>query len=44
MKLFISSVRAGLEQERDNLPGLVGALGHEPKRFEDFTAHPVLFG
>ena len=41
MRIFISSVRAGLELERDALPGLVKALGHEPVRFEDFTAQPV---
>ena len=38
MKVFISSVRRGLEQERDALPGLILALGHDPLRFEDFTA------
>lgn len=41
MKVFISSVREGLEAERDALPGLILALGHEPLRFEDFTARPV---
>lgn len=41
MKVFISSVRRGLEAERDALPGLIRALGHEPRRFEDFTAQPV---
>lgn len=41
MKVFISSVRRGLEGERDALPGLIAALGHEPKRFEDYTAQPV---
>ncbi len=41
MKVFISSVRRGLEDERDALPGLLLALGHEPIRFEDFTAQPV---
>lgn len=41
MKVFISSVRRGLEQERDALKGLLMALGHEPLRFEDFTAQPV---
>ncbi len=41
MKVFISSVRRGLETERDALPGLIRALGHEPLRFEDFTAQPV---
>lgn len=38
MMNFISSVRRGLEAERDALPGLIAALGHEPKRFEDFSA------
>ena len=38
MRIFISSVRRGLEVERDALPGLIRALGHEPVRFEDFTA------
>ncbi len=38
MGIFISSVRSGLEEERDALPGLVRALGHEPIRFEDFSA------
>lgn len=38
MKIFISSVRSGLEAERDCLPGLIMALGHQPQRFEDFTA------
>ncbi len=41
MKIFISSVRRGLEEERDALPGLISALGHEPRRFEDYTAKPV---
>lgn len=41
MKVFISSVRRGLEAERDALPGLIKALGHEPKRFEDYSAQPV---
>lgn len=41
MKVFISSVRRGLEEERDALPGLILALGHQPLRFEDFTAGPV---
>lgn len=39
--VFLSSVRRGLEQERDNLPALIGAIGHECKRFEDYTAQPV---
>ncbi len=41
MKVFISSVRRGLEDERDALPGLIQASGHVPKRFEDYTALPV---
>jgi hypothetical protein len=41
MVVFVSSVRLGLEAERDALPGLISALGYEPKRFEDFTALPV---
>lgn len=41
MQVFISSVRQGLEAERDALPGLIAALGHEPKRFEDYTARGV---
>src|SRR6266516_1176966 len=39
--VFLSSVRRGLEQERDNLPALIGAIGHECTRFEDYTAQPV---
>jgi hypothetical protein len=41
VRVFISSVRRGLEQERDALPGLLKAIGHEPVRFEDFTAQQV---
>ncbi len=41
MIIFISSVRRGLEEERDALPGLIEALGHAPRRFEDWTARPV---
>lgn len=41
MRVFISSVRRGLEAERDALPGLIMALGHEPKRFEDFGAQAM---
>ncbi|HVM35172.1 MAG TPA: DUF4062 domain-containing protein [Actinomycetota bacterium] len=41
MKVFISSVRRGLEEERDALHGLIQASGHVPKRFEDYTALPV---
>lgn len=41
VKVFISSVRRGLETERDALPGLIAAVGHEPSRFEDFTAQTV---
>ncbi len=39
--VFISSVRRGLETERDYLPGLLRASGYEPRRFEDFAAQPV---
>ena len=38
MRVFISSVRKGLEEERDSLHGLISALGHTPVRFEDFSA------
>ena len=38
VKVFLSSVRRGLEEERDALPGLIIAVGHEVVRFEDFTA------
>jgi nucleoside 2-deoxyribosyltransferase len=38
MRVFVSSVRRGLEAERDAVPGLILALGHEPVTFEDFTA------
>lgn len=38
---MISSVRRGLEAERDALPGLITALGHKPIRFEDLGAQPV---
>jgi hypothetical protein len=41
MKVFISSVRRGLEEERDALPGLIQATGNEPRRFEDYTAMNV---
>ena len=41
MKIFISSVRRGLEDERDALPALISALGHTPVRFEDFSAQSV---
>ena len=40
-KVFLSSVRRGLEEERDALSGLLKALGHIPIRFEDFTAQLV---
>lgn len=40
MRIFISSVRRGLEEERDALPGLIRALGHDPVMFENFTAKP----
>lgn len=38
--VFISSVRRGLEEERDSAPALISAIGHIPRRFEDFTAQP----
>ncbi|WP_055566885.1 DUF4062 domain-containing protein [Streptomyces atriruber] len=38
MKIFVSSARKGLEEERDALGGLITALGHTPVRFEDFSA------
>jgi hypothetical protein len=38
MRVLISSVRKGLEEERDALPGLITAVGHTPVRFEDFSA------
>jgi hypothetical protein len=38
VRVFISSVRKGLEEERDSLPGLINALGYTPVRFEDFSA------
>jgi len=41
MRIFVSSVRISLEQERDSLKGLILALGHAPVMFEDFTAQPV---
>lgn len=41
MRIFVSSVRVGLEQERDSLRGFIMALGHEPVMFEDFSAQPV---
>lgn len=41
MRIFISSVRRGLESERDSLPGLLSALGHTPVRFEDFGPQPT---
>jgi hypothetical protein len=39
--VFISSVRRGPEEERDALPGLILALGHEARRFEDLTAQAI---
>lgn len=41
MKIFISSARKGLEEERDVLDGLIRAMGHTPVRFEDFSAQPM---
>jgi Domain of unknown function (DUF4062) len=40
VKVMISSVRRGLEAERDALTGLIMALGHAAVRFEDFSALP----
>jgi Domain of unknown function (DUF4062) len=39
--VFLSSVRRGLEEERDSLPALIRAIGHECRRFEDYTAQPI---
>jgi Domain of unknown function (DUF4062) len=41
VRIFVSSVRRGLEEERDALPGLISAIGHTPVRFEDFSAQPL---
>ena len=41
VKVFISSVRRGLEEERGSLRGLIAAVGHTPLAFEDFTTQPV---
>lgn len=41
MNVFVSSVRRGLESERDYLPDLIRALGHQPLRFEDFGAQDL---
>jgi hypothetical protein len=41
VKVFISSVRRGLDEERDALPGIILAVGHTPLRFEDFSAQPM---
>ena len=38
VRIFISSTRAGPEEERDSLPGLITARGHDPVLFEQFTA------
>jgi hypothetical protein len=38
MQVFVSSVRHGLEEERDALPGLVAAIRYVPVRFADFAA------
>lgn len=38
MRPFISSVRRDLGAERDYLPELLRAIGHQPLRFEDFGA------
>lgn len=38
MRVFLSSVRRGLEEERDSAASVLDALGHEVIRFEDFGA------
>lgn len=38
VRVFISSVRKGLEEERDSLPGFITALGHTPVYFEGVSA------
>lgn len=38
MRVFLSSVRRGLEEERDALRGLIRAAGHTPVLYEDFSA------
>lgn len=38
MKVFLSSVRRGLEEERDAVAALLEAVGYEVVRFEDFGA------
>jgi len=35
--VFLSSVRKGLEEERDALPGIIEAVGHTPVQFEAFS-------
>ncbi|MGW7579285.1 DUF4062 domain-containing protein [Streptomyces sp. NPDC054765] len=37
VRIFVSSVRKGLEEERDSFRRLITALGHTPVRFEEFT-------
>ncbi|OEJ56813.1 hypothetical protein BGM19_00885 [Streptomyces agglomeratus] len=41
MKVFVSSVRRGLESERNHLRALLPAAGYEVLMFEDFTAQSV---
>ena len=40
MRIFVSSITAGLIEERRGLAGLIEALGHEPVMFEKFGARP----
>jgi len=40
MRIFVSSVTAGLAEERRGLAGLIEALGHDPVMFEKFGARP----
>lgn len=40
MRVFVSSMRRGLEEERDQGAAMLQALGYEVVRFEDFGATP----
>lgn len=41
MRVFVSSTRAGLAEERDALPGLLLAVDHDPVVYEGFGARDV---
>ncbi len=41
MRVFLSSVRRGLQEERDSASAILRAVGHEVVRFEDFGATPA---